>query len=48
MYSPRNEEELKELSERLNDYIRRARIIRTGGYHLDTNTFFKVGFGFPC
>lgn len=42
MFSPRNEDEMKELTERLHSYIKKMRELRTGAPALDTNNFFKV------
>ena len=42
MFSPRNEGELKELTERLHSYIAKMRELRNGAPHLDSHNFFKV------
>lgn len=42
MFSPRNDDEMKELTERLHSYIKKMRELRTGAPALDTNNFFKV------
>lgn len=42
MFSPRNEGELKELTERLHSYIGKMRELRNGAPTLDSNNFFKV------
>lgn len=42
MFSPRNEGELKELTERLHSYIAKMRDLRNGAPQLDSHNFFKV------
>lgn len=42
MFSPRNDGELKELTERLHSYIKKMRDLRNGAPDLDSHNFFKV------
>ena len=42
MFSPRDDVEMKLLTERLHSYIKRIRELRSGAQSVDSHSFFKV------